>query len=124
MPWDYEWLHDFAWGFADAPVSPMLALVEAAAQADAAEAVATHDPVEAAGGEYDDEASELEYDEEPLPPHFDAFRRKARINTYAVLGPELSLDDYPFYTPPPQGYPTIFGVNSGRTRPVAGERDQ
>jgi hypothetical protein len=59
---------------------------------------------------------------EPLPAFFLVFRFDARINTYTVLGPELPLDDYPFFTPAPQNHPTVFGPSSVRTRTLAGER--
>jgi hypothetical protein len=45
------------------------------------------------------------------------FRRVARINTYTIIGPTLSLEDYP-----PAGelseYPTIFGPRSDHVRTV------
>ena len=63
-----------------------------------------------------------DYVEDPLPAFYDNFRRKARINTYTVIGGELILEDYPFYTPPPELFPTTFGVDSGRTRTLLGER--
>jgi hypothetical protein len=54
-----------------------------------------------------------------LPPWYEDFRRKAHINTYTVLGPELQLENYPFFELPSGGYPTIFGPNDGRTRTLA-----
>lgn len=72
----------------------------------------------------DSDAIDDDYAEEPLPAFYDNFRREARINTYTVIGGELMFDDYPFYTPPPQLYPTTFGVNSGRTRTLLGERGE
>jgi hypothetical protein len=54
-----------------------------------------------------------------LPSWYKDFRRKARINTYTVLGPELELENYPFFKQPSGLYPTIFGPNDGRTRTLA-----
>jgi hypothetical protein len=129
-PWDYETMRDFSWGFEnDDVLDPQLALVQAAIQADHREAQVEEVVQAEHGGLGDAEPEELEEElpvddeaEEPLPQFFESFRRRARMNTYTVIGPELALDDYPFYTPPPVGYPTTFGPNSGRTRTVAGER--
>ncbi|MEX2646453.1 MAG: ETEC_3214 domain-containing protein [Gaiellaceae bacterium] len=123
-PWDYEQMHTFSWGFgANDVIDPQLALAQAAIDADGAEAQEPDPAHEIIEPEPAYERVQLDEEdvEEPLPAFFDAFRRRARINTYTLLGPELALDDYPFYTPPPQGYPTIFGPNSGRTRTLAGE---
>jgi hypothetical protein len=114
--WTVEMPHqemtDFWWGFPEeGVVDPQLALMQAALQADAG-----------VGDQIEDGDLDEEFAEEPLPAFYDAFRRRARINTYTVLGPELPLDDYPFFTPPPQNYPTVFGPSSVRTRTLAGER--
>jgi hypothetical protein len=126
VPWDYERMHDFAWGFGEFPVSPTLALVEIAARADGAGTDTGLEPTQEVvdADPADEPLGAEEYVEEPLPTFYENFRRKARINTYAVIGPDLALDDYAFYTPPPQGYPTTFGPNSGRTRTLAGEHGE
>jgi hypothetical protein len=135
-PWDLENMHTFFWGFAnEAVIDPQLALAQASIEADNAEVQqqepqALEDAINPAerdepGGieaQDTDEDTEEADEEEPLPPFYDAFRRRARINTYTVIGPELALDDYPFYTPPPDVYPTIFGPNDDRTRTLAGPR--
>lgn len=121
--WDYERMHTFAWGFDDGGViDPQLAVVQAAREAD--EAAAHGQEFEPSPEVLDgDERFEVEeYVEEPLPAFYEAFRRRARINTYTVLGPELALDEYPFFTPPPEGFPTTFGPNSVRTRTLASDQ--
>lgn len=129
-PWDYDVMHDFAWGYEEAaPFDPRPSLLKVASEADAAEAeaLAARPDADIADSELavaDSEPIDDDYVDEPLPAFYDNFRRKARINTYTVIGGELMLDDYPFYTPPPQLYPTTFGVNSGRTRTLLGERGE
>jgi hypothetical protein len=44
------------------------------------------------------------------------------MDTYTVIGPELALDDYPFFTRPLEGYPTTFCPSSVRSRTLAGEQ--
>lgn len=86
--WDYERMHTFAWGFDDTGViDPQLAVVQAAREAD--EAAAHGQESEPSPEILDgDERFEVgEYAEEPLPAFYEAFRRRARINTYTVLGP-------------------------------------
>ena len=122
-------MQTFFWGFEDEAVAdPRLAVAQALIEADRAvgddasqEELAEDDSRDAEDDWEDEEPPLDDYVEEPLPPFYDKFRRSARINTYTVIGPGLHLDDYPFYTPQPQGYPTIFGPNSDRTRTLAGE---
>ena len=56
-------------------------------------------------------------DESSTPSWYDAFRRQARINTYTVM--TIALENYPFFTPPPQVFPTNFGPNDGIMRTIA-----
>jgi len=51
-----------------------------------------------------------------IPAWYDAFRKKARMNTYTVM--TLSLEDYPLFTPPPEIYQTSFGPRSVITRTI------
>jgi hypothetical protein len=123
--WDAGWteeMHTFAWGFSEDVTDAQLLLQQTAIRADYAEAQG-QDPAAIDGAGLEDEPFGFgEYVEAPLPAFYNAFRQSARINTYTVLGPDLPLDDYPFFTPPPEGYPTIFGPSSVRTRTLAGEQ--
>jgi hypothetical protein len=125
--WDPEQMNTFSWGLPedDMPNS-QLALMQPAQEAEDAEAQGLRFPSNntVADAEPTHESSvEEEYAEEPLPAFYDAFRRHARIHTYTVLGPELALNDYPFFTRLPQDPPTIFGPNSDRTRTLAGQQN-
>jgi len=124
--WDLEHMEAFSWGFPD-DVMPdsQLARVQPAHGAEDAKAQglgsSSNDSV--ADAEPAHEPSFEKHSEEPLPAFYDAFRRNAKINTYTVLGPELALDDYPFFTRLPEDPPTIFGPNSDRTRTLAGQQN-
>lgn len=48
-------------------------------------------------------------------PGWHNFRRKARINTYTVVGPTMLLEDYPPATDL-RNYPVAFGPNSDQVR--------
>jgi hypothetical protein len=123
--WDYEQMNTFSWGFADDMIDPQLALLQAARAADygGAQSEDGEPATDVEDAAKADEAFEVaEYADKPLPAFYDTFRRGARINTYTVLGPELALEDYPFYTPSPESYPTVFGPSSVRTRTLAGEQ--
>lgn len=121
----FEQMSTFSWGFSEAVVDPQLRLMGAALAADYEEtqaqelALPRNDVDE---GAFDDDYAYT--GEQALPRFYEAFRRRARINTYTVIGPELPLDDYPFFTPPPENYPTVFGPSSVRTRTLAGEQSK
>lgn len=92
-----EYMHTFSWGFDETEVD-----------------------IPNAEGEIDLDALETSDGEDPpRPRQWQAFRHRARPNTYTVIGPSLAFDDYP--TEGADGlnkYPTAFGVNSGRVRTV------
>jgi hypothetical protein len=124
--WDVEHMQAFSWGFPyDDPSDPQLADVQPAHGTEDAGAQGLGFPLNhgVADAEPAKESSVEEHADGPLPSFYEAFRRHARINTYTVLGPELTLDDYPFFTRLPQDPPTIFGPNSDRTRTLAGQQN-
>jgi hypothetical protein len=126
--WDseipYEEMSDFSWGFTGGIFDPKLALDQIALQLDAGnDEEPEPQPMSESEGDEDEFAEILESEAEPLPAFYDAFRRRARFNTYTVIGPELAIDDYPFFTPPPENYPTIFGPNSFRIRTLARDKN-
>jgi hypothetical protein len=126
-PFSPEWLSGFSWGFGEEPLDPKLALVSAAIEADDAGREGgdslQDDPDKSVEEAKPEEELDLEVEEDPpLPPALEAFRRSAQINTYTVIGPDLSLDDYPLA----EGdrldqYPVIFGVSTYRVRTLGGE---
>lgn len=114
-----QFMHDFSWGFANEILDPDVELDQAVILSDVGESQVGD------AGEADSESDDWLCDEgggfedRPLPARWVAFRRGARVNTYSVLGPTLSLDDYPLGGAGLNRYPTIFGVNSGRVRTTA-----
>ena len=114
-------MRDFSWGFDEEPLDPKLALANAAIEADAAaESEHDYDP-EAEDALETEEVNGEEYEEPPLPAPWQAFRNRARVNTYTVIGPELALHDYPLRGERLDQYPTAFGVNSHRARTIGTE---
>jgi hypothetical protein len=128
--WDsdvpYDEMANFSWGFTGGIFDPRLKLDQMALKLDAAneEEVETQaSALEEGDGDEFVDMLEGETEQEPLPAFYDAFRRRARFNTYTIIGPELALDDYPFFTPPPENYATIFGPNSFRIRTLARDKN-
>jgi hypothetical protein len=117
--------YDFAWGFEELPLDRALALAETVAIADAESGSAAgvmlrdneQQDDEDGGGEL---GMELHDEDPPLPEALGAFRSRARINTYTVIGPDLALDDYPGAEGRLDQYPIIFGANSSRVRTLDG----
>jgi hypothetical protein len=108
---------DISYGFDSSPIDAGLALEQAAAQADAAadDALPT---AGASGNDVEIDVGELAADVEdpPLPEALQTFRRRARVNTYTVIAPDLAIDDYPGVEGRLDQYPVTFGVSSYRVR--------
>jgi len=122
-------MHTFSWGFNEPVLDPKLALAQAVAEADAAESdhasVRADDlqshatPGDKLAGEDEPEGIDGgEAREVDVPAYWGRFRRRSRVNTYTVIGPELALDDYPLARRKLYEPGTIFGVNYHRVRTV------
>jgi hypothetical protein len=104
-----------AWGTPKAQLASELALIEALGEAESLVPKAAPEITEHEGSiEFDGFDIEELAEPSPLPEDLQAFRRRARVNTYTVIGPDFFLDDYPGIHDP---HSVAFGVTSYRIRP-------
>jgi hypothetical protein len=66
-----------------------------------------------------DDEDEIAAEVSEPPEDLQAFRHRARVNTYTVIGLGLALDDYPGAEGRLDEYSITFGVNSARVRTLA-----